>query len=68
MAPRGLAVCLMRDALGFTFARIGQVLGGRSHTSAFLIYKAYSPHFGPGGKDHDTYARLARSIGWGRES
>jgi chromosomal replication initiator protein len=61
-APRGLAVCLLRDALHLTFARIGRILGGRTHTSIYLIYKGHCEALHGQGANADVYRRLLRGV------
>ena len=41
LLPRGICVLVMRDSLQLTYKKIGRMLGGRSHTSAFLAYQKY---------------------------
>ncbi len=41
-APRGVIVWLLREHGGETFKGIGRRLGGRSHTSVYLMYKKWS--------------------------
>lgn len=40
--PRGVVAVVLRDDFRLTFKEIGQVLGGRSHTSTHAMYKKYS--------------------------
>ena len=40
--PRAVAVFLLREQAGLTFKEIGTLLGGRSHTSVYLMHKKYS--------------------------
>lgn len=39
--PRGVVVFLLRESGGLTFKQIGDALGGRSHTSVYLMYRKY---------------------------
>lgn len=41
--PRAMAVMLLREHGGLTFKEIGAVLGERSHTSVYLMFKKHSP-------------------------
>jgi chromosomal replication initiator protein len=41
--PRALVVVMLRELAGLTFKTIGQMLGGRSHTSVYLTHQKFAP-------------------------
>jgi chromosomal replication initiator protein len=57
--PRAIAVILLREHGGYTFKDIGALLGERSHTSVYLMFKKYGPEIA----QNPTLASLAQEIG-----
>jgi chromosomal replication initiator protein len=54
-APRGVAILLLRNDLSLTFKEVGRLMGERSHTSVYLIYKKFE---GQAAKDPSIQAFL----------
>ena len=57
--PRGLVVFLLREHVGLTFKEIGRRLGGRSHTSVYLMYRKYEDVV----RQNPEYAALVKEAG-----
>jgi chromosomal replication initiation ATPase DnaA len=49
----------LREHGGYTFKDIGALLGERSHTSVYLMFKKYGPEIA----QNPTLASLAQEIG-----
>ena len=63
IVPRALAACLLRDQFKLTYKEVGQKLGGRSHTSVYMMIKKYSPLFEA---DEQVQATIRKVSAFGR--
>lgn len=61
LMPRALAVCVLRDRQGLTLKEIGELMGGRSHTSIHLMHRRYAPLIAKEPRLRELYARIPRS-------
>lgn len=66
LLPRGISVCMVRDRMKMTFKEIGRRLGGRSHTSIFLMYRKYSAMIEADSGLRHQVDRLLTQLGEGR--
>src|SRR5690606_22294102 len=57
--PRAVAVILLREHGSYTFKDIGALLGERSHTSVYLMFKKYGPEVA----QDPTLATLTQEVG-----
>ncbi len=58
--PRAIAARALRDYFGMTYKEVGRHMGGRSHTSVYMMIKKHSPVIDSDAEIARTMERVAR--------